>query len=354
MTYLFDHNTVNGNPAPVSWAYYVAPGTEPDCTDTTCTAKQTVGTGSAWNPLPWFTDVQSDAQLGHIEDVSNFFGAAASGTTCTGNADPTNCLANVVWIVPNAHNSGHPSTLVPGADINPASEQFAVSIINAIEASPDWDSTALILAWDDWGGQYDQVIPPHVDGNGYGLRVPAILISPYKTKGVDSQTLSFDAFNKFIEQNFLGGQTLDPLTDGRPDSRPYISVGGNPYVRENLPSLGDMMKDFNFNQTPSDPVLVPQLSMPNPIKRGQSVTLTGQYFLPGDTVTIKADCGAPDCPNGIVLSTVKASSTGTISLTFKVPMVTIPKDLEWFSAQGTNPLTYFGVAGSRINGTITG
>jgi phospholipase C len=339
MTYLLHANNV-------SWAYYVAPGTQPDCTDTTCTSSQTVGTGSAWNPLPWFTDVQQDAQLGHIENVTNFYSAAASGTTCTGNADPTNCLANVVWIVPNAHNSGHPSTLVPGADINPASEQLAVSIINAIESSPDWNSTALILAWDDWGGMYDQVIPPHVDGNGYGLRVPALLISPYKTKSIDNQQLSFDAFNKFIEDNFLGGQRLDPSNDGRPDSRPD--------VRETNPALGDMMNDFNFNQSPSAPVLVPQLSMPNPIKRGQTVTLTGQYFVPGDTVTIKADCGAPDCPNGIVLGKVKASSTGTISLTFTVPMVTIPKDLEWFSAQGTNPLTYFGVAGSRINGTITG
>jgi phospholipase C len=45
--------------------------------------------------------------------------------------------------------------------------------------SPDWDSTAIFLAWDDWGGFYDHVVPPQVDQNGYGLRVPALVISPY-------------------------------------------------------------------------------------------------------------------------------------------------------------------------------
>ena len=57
--------------------------------------------------------------------------------------------------------------------------------------------------------------------NGYGLRVPGIVISPYAKAGmIDSQTLSHDAYNKFIEDDFLDGQRLDPATDGRPDPRP--------------------------------------------------------------------------------------------------------------------------------------
>ena len=69
---------------------------------------------------------------------------------------------------------------------------------------------------------------PKVDVNGYGLRVPGLVISPYAKRGyVDHQTLSFDAYVKFIEDRFLGGQRLDPATDGRPDPRPT--------VRENLP-----------------------------------------------------------------------------------------------------------------------
>ena len=72
--------------------------------------------------------------------------------------------------------------------------------------SPDWNSTAIFLSWDDWGGFYDHVVPPVVDRNGYGLRVPGIVISPYAKQGyIDHQTLSLDAYNKFIEDDFLGG-----------------------------------------------------------------------------------------------------------------------------------------------------
>ena len=79
-------------------------------------------------------------------------------------------------------------------------------------------------------------MPPEVDQNGYGLRVPALVISPYAKRGyIDHQTLSFDAYLKFIEDDFLDGQRLDPTTDGRPDPRPY--------VRENVPILGDLAQD---------------------------------------------------------------------------------------------------------------
>ena len=88
---------------------------------------------------------------------------------------------------------------------------------------PEWKSTAIFVAWDDWGGFYDHVPPPTVDQNGYGLRVPGLVISPYAKRGyIDHQTLSFDAYAKFIEDDFLDGQRLDPKTDGRPDPRPDV------------------------------------------------------------------------------------------------------------------------------------
>jgi phospholipase C len=63
---------------------------------------------------------------------------------------------------------------------------------------------------------YDHIVPPTVDQNGYGRRVPGLLISPYAKKGyIDHQTLSFDAYLRFIEDHFLNGQHLDPKTDGR-------------------------------------------------------------------------------------------------------------------------------------------
>ena len=124
------------------------------------------------------------------------------------------------------------------------------ALINAAMKSPDWNSTAIFLSWDDWGGFYDNVMPPNVDKNGYGLRVPSIVISPYAKKGfIDNQTLSSDAFLKFIEDDFLGGGRLNPKTDGRPDPRPG--------VRENESILGNLVNDFNFNQAPRKPFLLP-------------------------------------------------------------------------------------------------
>ena len=115
---------------------------------------------------------------------------------------------------------------------------------------PAWKSTAIFVTWDDWGGFYDHVVPPHVDQNGYGLRVPGLVISPYARKGyIDHQILSFDAYLKFIEDDFLGGQRLDPRTDGRPDPRPD--------VRENAKILGNLARDFDFSHKPRPPLRLP-------------------------------------------------------------------------------------------------
>jgi phospholipase C len=116
---------------------------------------------------------------------------------------------------------------------------------------PEWNSTAIFLSWDDWGGFYDHVRPPQVDELGYGIRVPGLVISPYAKQGlVDHQILNFDSYLKFIEDDFLDGERLDPKTDGRPDPRPS--------VREAEPILGDLRQDFDFSQEPRAPILLPR------------------------------------------------------------------------------------------------
>jgi phospholipase C len=221
----------------VSWAYYVLKGNEPDCETNAAMAcapvSQNARTPGIWNPLPYFTDVQQDGQLGNIKSLNAFYADARSGH-----------LPAVSWITPNGRVSEHPPGLIS------AGQTYVTSVINTIMQSPDWSSTAIFLAWDDWGGFYDHVAPPRVDDQGYGLRVPGLVISPYAKQGfIDHQTLSFDAYVKFIEDDFLGGQRLDPRTDGRPDPRPD--------VRENAPQLGDLTADFDFNQTPQAPVILP-------------------------------------------------------------------------------------------------
>jgi hypothetical protein len=78
-----------------------------------------------------------------------------------------------------------------------------------------------------------------------------MVISPYARQSyVDHQTLSFDAYLKFIEDDFLHGQRLNPRTDGRPDPRPD--------VRENAKILGNLLADFNFKQKPRPPLILPE------------------------------------------------------------------------------------------------
>ena len=132
-----------------------------------------------------------------------------------------------------------------------AGQSYVTSLVNAVMRSPDWNSTAIFLAWDDWGGFYDHVVPPtrrpeRLRPARAGHRDQSVRAS---TGYVDHQTLSFDAYVKFIEDDFLGGQRLDPATDGRPDPRPD--------VRENAPILGDLTADFDFTQAPRPPMLLP-------------------------------------------------------------------------------------------------
>jgi len=240
LTYLLHKNDV-------SWGYYVQSGVQPDCDDNPdetaagcAPVAQGAKTPSIWNPLPSFTDVKADGQLGDIQNLQNFYTAAQHGT-----------LPAVSWIAPAQPDSDHPpANLATG-------QAYVTNLINTIMKGPDWSSTAIFLTWDDWGGFYDHVIPPRVDSDGYGLRVPSLVISPYAKQGyIDHQTLSFDAYNKFIEDDFLGGARLNPATDGRPDPRPD--------VRESASILGDLAADFDFSQSPRTPVTLATHPAPGP------------------------------------------------------------------------------------------
>jgi phospholipase C len=236
LTYLLHKNNI-------SWAYYLSNGSEPDCSDDAmlCAPKsQNAKVPGIWNPLPAFDTVKQDGQLGNIQTVDQYFTAAKNGT-----------LPQVAWITPDNAVSEHPPAKVS------LGQAYVTSLINAAMQGPDWNSTAIFLAWDDWGGFYDHVVPPQVDVNGYGLRVPGLVISPYAKKGyIDHQTLSFDAYLKFIEDDFLGSARLNPKTDGRPDPRPT--------VRENANILGNLMNDFDFTQAPRPPFILKTNPSPGP------------------------------------------------------------------------------------------
>lgn len=230
ITYLFHKKGI-------TWKYYIEAGAEPDCKsgEMEC-APGTQGsmTPGFWNPLPLFSDVELDSELGNVVPFDQFYLDANNGT-----------LPQVAWIIPNDANSEHPTNPIQDG------QAYVTGIINSIMQSPNWQHTVVFLSWDDWGGFYDHVNPPSVDVNGYGIRVPGIVISPYAKQGfIDHQILSHDAYLKFIEDIFLGGERLDPATDGRRDARPE--------VRENAKILGDLMNDFDFAQIPRPPLVLDQ------------------------------------------------------------------------------------------------
>jgi phospholipase C len=261
----------------ISWGYYVFAGSEPDCENDESLTCQAVGqsakTPGIWNPLPYFDTVREDSQLSNVQSLDAFYSAARAGT-----------LPALSWVSPNSKVSEHPPAGVA------AGQAYVTSLINAIMRSPDWPSTAIFLSWDDWGGFYDHVPPPRVDQNGYGLRVPGLVISPYaRAATVDHQTLSHDAYLKFIEDVFLGGERINPAIDGRPDPRPG--------VREANPALGDLASDFDFSQPPAPPFLLPAhplpWSVPTAFRLLTATPLRQSPRLHGGSVVVRLTCTTP-------------------------------------------------------------
>jgi len=223
ITYLLDQQDV-------SWKNYMGEDTDVTCPKWPCQAVGVPGTTPwIWNPLPGFVTVQNK-NLNKNQPVSELFEDLDNGT-----------LPEVSWVLPDLRDSEHPAhgSMQPG-------QTHVTKLINAIGSSSSWDSTAIFVVWDDWGGFYDHIEPPKIDQNGYGLRVPALVISPYAKQGyIDHQTLSFDAYLKFIEDRFLGGERLP---GDRKDHRPTI--------REDVPRLGDLTSSFDFTQAPRDPLIL--------------------------------------------------------------------------------------------------
>lgn len=240
----------------VSWKWYLGKGAEPDCEDGEMTCDpQGLATSvpSIWNPAPLFNWVQKQGAAylaAHNPPVDQLLIDLKAGT-----------LPQVAWVVPASPNSEHPN-----AGITRGME-YVTSIVNAVMQSPYWQNTAILLTWDDWGGFYDHVVPPNVDSfvaggthvQGWGLRVPALVIGAYAKPGlIDHQTLSQDSYATFIEDVFLGGERLNPAKLGLPDHRPPMrdSLTSVTFLDGHSEAVGNLMNDFDFSQAPRPPLVL--------------------------------------------------------------------------------------------------
>ncbi len=146
-----------------------------------------------WNPLLSYDRFLDDPELNsHIVDLSQYYTDLQEGT-----------LPAVAYIAPSGPSEHPPGSLLSG-------QRFVRSLVQALMRSTDWDTSALLVTYDDWGGWYDHVAPPQVDAFGYGFRVPAFMVGGYVKQGyIDHTVLDHTSILKFIEDNW-GVASLQP------------------------------------------------------------------------------------------------------------------------------------------------
>ena len=185
--------------AGVSWKFYVQNydptitfRTVSDAHTSAATTQNPKESQLIWAPLLNFARFIDDPALSsHIVDLQQYYTDLENGQ-----------LPAVSYLVPSGLSEHPPGDITAG-------QSFAVTTATSLMRSSAWDSSVWTVTWDDWGGWYDHVPPPQVDSDGYGFRVPAIIVSPYARSGpIDTTTYDFTSILKFIEDNW----SLQPLT----------------------------------------------------------------------------------------------------------------------------------------------
>jgi phospholipase C len=110
---------------------------------------------------------------------------------------PKGILSNVTWITPTCVDSDHVNC---GGGFGPS---WVTSLVNVVGESKFWDSTAIFVFWDDWGGLYDPIAPPMEDYDGLGIRTGLLIISPYAKKDhISKVQYEHGSILKFAEDVF--------------------------------------------------------------------------------------------------------------------------------------------------------
>ncbi len=189
--------------AGVSWKYYAPPNTDP---------------GYIWSTFDAIRDVRNGPDWNKVVDTSNFISDIQN-----------NQLPAVSWVITPAWQSEHAFQSTCEGESATVAEMNALMNNTAL-----WNTTAVFIIWDDFGGIYDHVAPPDLDTFGLGPRVPLLVISPYARKAYISPTqYEFSSILKFIEERF-----------------------GLPPLSSRDANANDITDSFNFAQTPLTPLIL--------------------------------------------------------------------------------------------------
>jgi len=152
------------------------------------------------NAFQFFTSTHSAPQ---IQDITAFSARLSAGT-----------LPAVSFVQPSDVHGGHPGSGSISTSLN-----WLTDFVAQVKASPEWDSIAIVVIWDEGGGFWDHVPPPQIDSQGLGIRVPMLVISPYAKAGYVSHVrMDHVSVLKFIQWNWSLG-TLNAREDQSPDIR---------------------------------------------------------------------------------------------------------------------------------------
>ena len=195
--------------------------------------------GYVWNSLDAIKHIRySSLWNTNVRRDTTFIGDVAAGR-----------LPQVSWLVTDVQQSDHPPASIC------VGQRWTVSVINAVMKSRYWKNTAIFLTWDDFGGFYDHVAPPHQDYISLGPRVPSIVISPYaRPHFIDHSQLEFDSFLRFIEDDY-----------------------GLPSLTNRDEHAASMLSSFDFHQKPLAPLVLKQRACPSS-DYATSTRLTGRVI----------------------------------------------------------------------------
>src|SRR5579871_4072771 len=195
-----------------------------------------------WNPMASRNESYTSTYASHFATRASFLTDLANGT-----------LPNISWVIPLANASDHPDyNETPG-------QSWVAQLVDAVESSQYWKSTAIFVVWDDYGGWYDHVAPPRVMTKLLSFRSPFLVISPYARENyIGHQFVDFFSLLHFVEWQFgLGCVTALDCTAPEPFSF------------------------FDFNQTARGPILFPtswlSAHYPMPLQVWSPVLCTGCY-----------------------------------------------------------------------------